>query len=200
MEAVIFDLGNVLLPFNWDIAADRFCVRTGRSRREVSDYMVTTPFLNDLSLGHMTKEEYFRIVSRDFEFDGSYEEFAVIWSDIFTTDDEMIALAAQLKGRLRRFILSNTSAIHMDFIFERYPFMHTFEGYILSHEVGLLKPDRRIYEVTLERFGLTASETVFIDDILANVEGAEAVGIHGIHHRDARRTREGLTKLGIAGI
>jgi putative hydrolase of the HAD superfamily len=112
----------------------------------------------------------------------------------------MVALAARVKGRYRRFILSNTNAIHMAFIFGRFPFMHTFDGYILSHEVGLLKPDRRIYEVTLERFGLKAAESVFIDDILANVEGAQAVGIHGIHHRDARSTREGLTKLGVVGI
>jgi glucose-1-phosphatase len=200
VEAVIFDLGNVLLPFNWDIAADKFCARTGRTRREVDDYIVTTPFMNDLSLGRMTKEEYFRVVSQDFGFDGNYEEFAQIWSDVFTEDEEMIALSAHLKGRYRRFILSNTNAIHMNFIFTRYPFMHTFDGYILSHEVGLLKPDRRIYEVTLERFGLAASESVFIDDILANVEGARGVGMHGIHHRDARSTREGLTKLGIAGI
>ncbi|MBM3860424.1 MAG: HAD family phosphatase [Verrucomicrobia bacterium] len=200
MEAVIFDLGNVLLPFNWGLAAERFALRTGRSLREVDDYIVTTPFLNDLTLGRIAKDEYFHVVAKDFEFDGSYEEFAVIWSDIFTTDDEMIALASRLKGRCRRYILSNTSAIHMDFIFARYPFMHTFDGYILSHEVGLLKPDRRIYEVTLQRFGLTASEAVFIDDILANVEGARAVGIHGIHHRNAQGTREELTKLGIAGI
>ncbi len=200
MEAVVFDLGNVLLPFNWDIAAEKFAVRTGRSRREVDDYMVTMPFLNELSLGRMTKEEYFRVVAKDFAYDGSYEEFALIWSDIFTADEEMIALAAQLKGRLRSFILSNTSVIHMDFIFSRYPFMNTFDGYILSHEVGLLKPDRRIYEVTRDRFGLEPSQSVFIDDILANVEGARGIGIHGIHHRNASSTREELTKLGIAGI
>jgi len=200
MDAIIFDLGNVLLPFNWDLAADKFCARTGRSRRELDDYMVTMPFAHELSLGLKTKEEFYRLMAQDFGFDGDYEEFALIWSDIFTGDEAMIALAAQLKGRYRRFILSNTNPIHMDFILARYPFMQTFEGLILSHEVGLLKPDRRIYELTLERFGLEAAQSVFIDDILANVEGAQAVGIHGIHHTDARRTREELTKLGIAGI
>ncbi len=200
MDAIIFDLGNVLLPFNWDLAADKFCARTGRSRRELDDYMVTMPFAHELSLGLKTGEEFYRLLAQDFGFDGGYEEFALIWSDIFTPDEAMIALAAQLKGRYRRFILSNTNPIHMDFILAHYPFMQTFEGLILSHEVGLLKPDRRIYELTLERFGLEAAQSVFIDDILANVEGAQAVGIHGIHHTDARRTREELTKLGIAGI
>jgi len=200
VEAVIFDLGNVLLPFDWDIAVDKFCARTGRLRRELDNYMVTMPFPNQLSLGHMTKEEFFRIVAHDFGFDGDYEEFAQIWSDIFTSDEEMINLAALLKGRYRRFALSNTNPIHMDFIFARYPFIHTFDGLILSHEVGLMKPDHRIYELTLEQFGLKASDVVFIDDILVNVEAAEAVGLRGIHHRDARRTREELTKLGVLPI
>jgi len=200
VEAVIFDLGNVLLPFNWDIAADKFCARTGRTRRELDDYMMTTPFTIQLSLGQITKEEYYRIVAHDFGFDGGYEEFALMWSDIFTTDDQMIALAEQLKGRLRRFILSNTNAIHTEFISSHYPFVCAFDGLILSHEVGLMKPDRRIYELVLGRYTLNASDVVFIDDILINVEAAEGAGLRGIHHRDFERTREELTKLGVAGI
>lgn len=200
IEAVIFDLGNVLLPFNWEIAADRFCARTGRTRRELDDYIVTTPFMNELCVGQMDKVEYYRIMAREFGFDDSYDEFALIWSDIFTTDEEMIALVARLKGRQRRFVLSNTNAIHMDFVMARYPFMHTMDGLILSHEVGLMKPDRRIYEVTLERFGLEAAKSVFIDDILMNVEAAQGAGIHGIHHRSAAGTQDELTKLGVLPI
>jgi putative hydrolase of the HAD superfamily len=200
IEAVIFDLGNVLLPFNWEIAANKFCERTKRTRRELDDHLVTTPFLNELGVGRMDKVEYYRIMSREFGFDGSYDEFAVIWSDIFTTDDEMIMLAVKLKGQQRRFVLSNTNAIHMDFIFSRYPFMHTMDGWVLSHEAGLLKPDRKIYELTLTKFNLTATTSVFIDDVLANVEAARELGIHGIHHRDAKQTQEELTKLGVTGI
>jgi len=200
MEAIIFDLGNVLLPFEWDVAAERFCVRTGCTRRELDDYMVTTPLMSQLSLGEMTKEDFYRVISEEFGFDGSYEEFALLWSDIFTTDDEMVLLAEQLRGRYRRYILSNTNPIHTEFICARYPFVHGFDGMVLSHEVGLMKPDRRIYELAIERFALRPSETVFIDDILINVEAAEAAGLRGIHHRDADRTRQELTKLGISGI
>ncbi len=198
MEAIIFDLGNVLLPFDWDIAADRLCARTGRSRRELDDYILTMPLVTELSLGQITKEAFYEHMARDFGFEGSYEEFAQIWSEIFAPDEEMVALAEQLRNRYKRYLLSNTNPIHMDYIFARYPFIHSFDGWVLSHEVGLMKPDRRIFELIRDQFDLKPAETVFVDDILVNVEAAKSLGFIGIHHRDAQTTREQLKKIGVA--
>jgi putative hydrolase of the HAD superfamily len=200
IAAVVFDLGNVLLPFDWDIAANRFCARVKCSRRELDDYIVTTPFVHQLEIGELDGAGFYRRLAADFGFTGDYAEFATIWSDIFTADEAMLALAARLKGRLPRFILSNTNPIHMEFICGRFPAIRDFDGHVLSHEVGALKPDRRIYEATLRRLGVTAGQVVFVDDIRANVEGARAVGMQAIQHRDAATTRAELTKLGLTGI
>lgn len=200
IDAIIFDLGNTLLFFDWDITADRLCARTGKARRELDDYIVTTPFVNQLCIGELSREHFFEIIARDLGFDGDYNEFFLIWSEIFTPNEPMIGLSASLKGRQRRFVLSNTNAIHMDYVFVNYPFIHDFDGLILSHDVGLMKPDARIYRLALSRFGLEPKRTVFIDDILANVDGARAVGLHGIHYRSAEQVRQELTKLGVAPI
>lgn len=200
INAVIFDVGNVLLRVSEDVALDRLGARAGRSRREMEDYIMATPFVNQLARGELSGKEFYRIVSGDLGFDGDYEEFARIWSEIFEPIEPMVALAGRLKGRLPRYILSNTNAIHMDYIFGRYGFMREFDGYVLSHEVGLLKPDRRIYELALRRFGLEAGRTVFVDDILANCEGARCVGLGAIHYQNAEQTRAELTKLGVAPI
>jgi glucose-1-phosphatase len=88
----------------------------------------------------------------------------------------MIALAESLKTRLPRLVLSNTNAIHMDYIFEHYRFLDDFDAHVFSHEVGLLKPDAAIYRLTLQKYGLTAERTVFVDDLTANVEGPAALG------------------------
>ncbi len=200
IETIVFDLGNVLLPFNWDLAADRFCARCGCDRRRLDDYIVTTPFVQQLALGQMTKEKFFQRLAGDFSFPGDYDEFARLWSDIFTEDQDMTGQAARLKGRYRRYILSNTNAIHIEFILSRYPFMRDFEGHIFSQEVGLEKPDPQIYRLTAAKFGLTPARTVFIDDILANIEAARAEGWHGIHHQSGAQTRAELTKLGVTPI
>ena len=200
IEAIIFDLGNVLLFFDWEIAANRLCARTGRSRHELDHFVMTTPFVDQLSRGEMSSQRFFEIVVRDTGFDGDFAEFARIWSDIFTPNEPMIALARRLKGRVTRLILSNTNAIHMDYVFGKFPIVRELEGLVLSYEVGLLKPDPRIYELALQRFGLRAGRTVFIDDIPTNVEGAQAAGLHGIHYQNPDQVRLELTKLGIAGI
>jgi 2-haloacid dehalogenase len=88
----------------------------------------------------------------------------------------------------------------MDHIFSQFPIVREVEGLVLSYEVGLLKPDPRIYEQALQRFGLRAERAVFIDDIPTNVDGARAAGLHGIHYQNPDQVRLELTKLGIAGI
>ena len=200
IEAVIFDLGNVLLPFDWGIARKRMCERASCSRRELEDYIVTTPFLTQLELGQITAAQFFEIVSRDLRFPGSREEFDEIWSDIFKPDEEMIQLSQSLKGHYRRFVLSNTIPQHIDFVFNRYPVLRDFDGHVFSYKVGLMKPDRLIYESTLVKFGIVADRAVFIDDLPANVEAAREVGLSAICHKDFKKARRELTKLGVAPI
>jgi len=200
VETIIFDLGNVLLPFDWGIARTRMCARTGCSRRELEDYFVTTPFLAQLEVGQLTAPQFFDVVARDLRFPGDRVEFDEIWSNIFTTDDKMLQLTQILKGTYRRFVLSNTLPQHIEFVFARYPVLRDFDGHILSYEVGLVKPDRRIFELTVQRFGLVAERTVFIDDLPANVAAARATGLQAIQHKSFQKTRRELTRLGIPNI
>jgi len=71
------------------------------------------------------------------------------------------------------------------------------DGGILSYRDHLIKPDSAIYELLLERFGLVAEECVFVDDVSANVKGAEDVGIRGILFQSKEQAQEELRKLGV---
>ncbi|MEI8315903.1 MAG: HAD family phosphatase [Verrucomicrobiota bacterium] len=200
LETVIFDLGNVLLPFDWSIPSKRMSERTGCSQQELQDYITKTPFLGQLELGQLTAQQFFEIVARDLRFTGSRAEFDEIWSNIFTIDAAMVQLTQSLKGSYRRFVLSNTLPQHIEFVFAKYPVLQDFDGHILSYEVGLVKPDRRIYELTMQRFGIAAERAVFIDDLPANVAAARATGLQAIHHKSFQKTRRELTRLGIPNI
>ena len=107
IETIIFDLGNVLLPFDWGIARKRMCERTGCSRRELEDYFVATPFLAQLEVGQLTAQQFFETVAHDLHFTGSRAEFDEIFSNIFTIDDAMLQLSQTLKSSYRRFVLSS---------------------------------------------------------------------------------------------
>jgi glucose-1-phosphatase len=200
IDAVIFDLGNVLVAVDEGHAVDRLARRTGKSRQEIDEYARGTPHAMNLALGKLTRRQFFETVARDLAFDGTYNEFASIWAEIFTPIEPMIALAQSLKNRVRRLVLSNTNAIHMDYILERFRFLDDFDALILSHEVGLLKPDAAIYKLALAKCGLVAARTVFIDDLEVNVAGARQVGLHAIQFQDACQARAELTKLGLSPI
>jgi putative hydrolase of the HAD superfamily len=200
IDAVIFDLGNVLLAFDESLAVKRLAARTGKTPQQIDEYGCGTPHITELALGKVTKLRFFHTVAKDLAFDGTYDEFALMWSDIFTPIEPMVALAESLKNRLPRLLLSNTNAIHMDYVFEHYPFLRDFDAHILSHEVGLLKPDPSIYRHAVTKHGLAAGRTVFIDDISANAEAARQAGLQAIHFQNFDQARAELTKLGVSPI
>ena len=79
----------------------------------------------------------------------------------------------------------------------RHPFLGLFRDYVVSGLVGHSKPDAAIYELACRTGGFRPAEAVFIDDVLANVEGARAVGMRGIHHRSAVATAAELRAMGL---
>ena len=72
------------------------------------------------------------------------------------------------------------------------------DGGILSYQEKLIKPDPAIYTLLLERYGLVAEESVFLDDTLANVEAARKLGIHGIWFQTKEQAEEELKRLGVS--
>jgi len=200
IDAIIFDLGNVLLAFDESRAARRLAERTGKTLSEINAYALSTPYVTELSIGKLSKKTFFHTVAKDLAFNGTYEEFAELWSDIFTPIEPMVALTKSLHQRLPRLVLSNTNAIHVDYVLEHYPFLHDFDAHVFSHEVGLLKPDPAIFQHALQKYGLTAERTVFVDDIAANADAARRLGMKAVHFNNPDQARTELTNLGISPI
>lgn len=97
------------------------------------------------------------------------------------------------------YALSNWSAETFPVARPRYPFLDWFDGIVISGEVRVSKPDRRIYEALLERHGLDAGAILFVDDVAENIAAAEALGIRSIRFTDAPALRRELVGLGLLG-
>jgi putative hydrolase of the HAD superfamily len=151
-------------------------------------------------VGRLSKRRFFDTVAKDLGFNGSYGEFASIWSDTATPIEPMIALAQSLRGQVLRLVLSNTNPIHIDYVLEHYPFLKDLDGHVFSFEVGLLKPDPAIYQLVLTKYGLMAPRTVFLDDKPAYVEGARRVGMQTIHFQNPDQARAELANLGVVPV
>ena len=93
--------------------------------------------------------------------------------------------------------LTNFSAETYPPASRRFPFLGWLRGVIVSGEVGVIKPDARIYEILLQRFAIDPLRAVYIDDVAENVAAASKFGIHGIHFTTAQTLRNELTLLGL---
>jgi 2-haloacid dehalogenase len=97
------------------------------------------------------------------------------------TYEENTKLIKPLKEKYKVYGLTNWSAETIHLAMKRYDFFHDLDGIVVSGEEKLVKPDRRLYEILLERYALRAGESLFIDDNAANIETARELGFQVIH-------------------
>lgn len=183
VRAVIFDLGKVLVDFDYGIAARRLAEHSRATADEVRAIIDQTPLLFRYEGGQMTTAEFFDAVRGEIGFTGDFPTFAAAFADIFTEIPEMTRLHAELRARgLPTFILSNTNDIAIGHVRRNFPFFSGFTGYVLSYECGALKPHERIYRRAEERSGCRGAEILFLDDKPENVAAAEKLGWQTICH------------------
>jgi len=185
IDAVIFDIGNVLLTFDYFIAERALLAHTGRNiAPSVEDLH---PHRMDHESGRSTREEFIRIVREAFAHDGPEDHFMEMWTRIFEVNTPMVEWARSLHGTTPLYLLSNIGCIHHDHIFEEYDFFaNLFQDGIYSYKAGVMKPERRIFELARTQFGIDPYRTLYIDDLEENVRGAESVGFITHHYDPAR--------------
>lgn len=192
IRAVIFDIGNVLLKFNYMIAAERLKLVNGLVEMPEADSVVQAKA--ELETGRITREEFLVRVMDVFEHQGDDASFLAIWEDIFDPNTPMVDFARSLRSRLPVYLLSNISCIHKDYIFGKYEFFSMFLDGAYSYELGCLKPDPLIYQKALDRFGFRPEEVVLFDDLPENIATARELGWNAVHY-DFRNHEAFLQKV-----
>jgi len=110
---------------------------------------------------------------------------------------ENTRLIAPLKARYRIFGLSNWSAETFGLVLDRFPFFREFDGMVISGDEGVTKPDPRIYEILLTRYGLDAGECLFIDDNRANTDAAARLGFGTLYLAPGVNLQDSLVEQGV---
>ena len=195
IKAFIFDIGNVLLPFDFSIA-----LRKLQRKSDVAHFVeAMEPVKVAYESGHIGRAEFLDQIRRVLHYEGSEAEFVAAWEDIFTENTAMTELVRSLHGRWPLYLLSNTSDLHMDYVFRTYPVFEHFADGVYSYRVKCFKPDRRIYEIALEQFRIAPHEALFIDDLQSNVDAALEIGMLAIRYDLANHDEflVGLCKLGV---
>ncbi len=197
---VVFDLGKVLLDFDYSIATRRIAAQATKPAVEVHEFLSQSPLLYRYETGPMTRQEFFEEVRQFSGYRGSLAEFGAFFADIFSEMPPMIALHAELRRRgIPTFIFSNTNDLAIEHIRRNFSFFANFDGYILSYEVGSMKPDARIYEALEAMTGKRGAEILYLDDRPENVDAGAARGWQVILQTDPAISRAAIEQLGLLG-
>jgi putative hydrolase of the HAD superfamily len=197
-KAIVFDLGKVLLDFDYSIAARRIAAKASYQGDLFQFFTIHSELLLQYETGLVTSAEFFAAICGATGFTGSYEEFASYFGDIFSEIPPMVSFHARArKAGFRTFIFSNTNEMAIEHIRRNFPFFSQFNGYIYSYEVRSMKPDRKIYEAMEALAESRGDEILYIDDRPENVEGGLRQGWRSILHVSPQSTVAQAANFGV---
>ena len=189
-KAVVFDLGKVLLDFDYTIAARKIAARGKMTADKIKHFIDHSPLLFRYETGLVTKQQFYNEICAVTGFCGGLDDFAECFSGIFAPIEPMVQLQAAVRqGGIPTYIFSNTNELAVNYIRRTFPFFANFDGYILSYEQGAMKPDAKIYEVVEQQSGHRQSEILYLDDRPENIAAGAARGWQVILQESPEKTR-----------
>jgi putative hydrolase of the HAD superfamily len=198
IRTVIFDLGNVVIPFDIQRGYAALQAHCRHSPAEIASLVRATGIVPQFEAGQMPPREFVRRFSEALGLDIGYQRFCELWNGIFLPGELVPAsLLAGLHQRYRLLALSNTNAIHFDTVRREYPILDHFDDCVLSFEVGAAKPDPRIYQAALARAGCLPGECFFTDDVPLYVEAAQRSGMEAVRFESVPQLERDLAARGI---
>ena len=195
IKAVFFDLGGVILRTEYQAPRQHLAERLGMEYEDLSKLVFGGETADQASVGRISEEEHWSSVIQRLHLPES--ETQAIREEFFAGDIIDTGLLDFMRGLRKQFkvgLISNAWSGLRAYILNR-KLEDAFDAMIISAEVGVAKPDARIYQIALEKLGVVASESVFLDDFMENVEGARAVGMQAIYFTQPEQALKELKQL-----
>ena len=192
IDAIIFDIGNVLVDIDYEVMVGEFQKIAKHDFSQIVSYARQENFFDLFEKGKISAAEFRSSLRQYLRDDVTDEEIDRTWNAIMIRyPAEKFELLHRLRGKYKLYALSNINEIHIDVIDRhvkptfRVPDMRSYFDYAFySHEMGYRKPEREIYQAMLDHAHLDPAHTLFIDDKAENIEAAAALGIQTYHLTD----------------
>jgi len=176
-SAIVFDLGNVLIPFDYTLAINKLNqAEPGIGDRFLEYYTANYSFHRDFERGKISENHFVSKMLEVINNKIDAETFKEYYADIFSLNEDVISLLPNLKKNYKLYLLSNTDSIHKKRKWEKYDFLKYFDKIILSFEVGSVKPETKIYQAVERASGFPSETHFYIDDIQEYVDAAKKIG------------------------
>ncbi len=198
IKSIISDLGNVLIFFDNNIFFKKIAEVSPLSEDEViSKVLAHLELSRSFDMGKVTPEKFYSLATQIFKAKIDKSAFFFIYNDIFSLNMPIVGLLKSLQSRYKLVLCSNTDVERFRFIKRKFPEVLFFEKYVVSYEVGFMKPHPRIYEAAIEEAGTRPEESVFIDDREENIIAAEKLSLQTILLNPDTNLKHELQKIGV---
>jgi 2-haloacid dehalogenase len=199
IDAIIFDLGGVLIDWNPSYVFDKMFDDEER-KKHFFENICTSDWNEKQDAGRPLREATEELVAKHPDWKEYIEAYYGRWEEMLGGPiDGTVEILKQLKAanKYKIYALTNWSAELFPIALERYDFLHWFDGRVVSGEEKMRKPFPEFYQLILDRFGLKPQETLFIDDNLRNVQAAKELGLKTIAFQSPRQLKDELIQSGI---
>jgi epoxide hydrolase-like predicted phosphatase len=195
LRAIFFDLGGVVVRTEYQAPREYLAERLNMTYEELSRIVFESDSSHKASTGKITTDAHWEAVTRRLgrplsEARGIREEFFA--GDI--VDTSLVDFIRSLRPRYQTGVISNAWPDLRDYLVEK-RVDDAFDALVISAEVGIMKPEPRIYQLALDKLGVSAREAAFVDDSPPNVDAASALGMHGILFKEPMRALSDLKEI-----
>jgi epoxide hydrolase-like predicted phosphatase len=196
IKAIIFDLGGVLLRTADYSPREQLAARLGISRHELEKFIFGGESGDRAQKGEISIQQHWENLRNQLGY--SEVEFKALLDKFFAQDEldnSLLDYLRKLHKNYKTALLSNAFDDLRQVIAEQWHFEDAFDAMIISGEVGMAKPDPRIFHLTLDELGVQAAQAIFVDDFQRNVDAAKTVGLNAIQFQSAEQVRCEIDQL-----
>jgi putative hydrolase of the HAD superfamily len=196
IRAVIFDFGGVIVRTEDRTSRAQLAERLGLTYDQLSAIVFDSKSAHLATIGEITTAEHWENVRETLGL--SAGEFPQVPDDFWggdRVDQILVNFLRELRGEYKTALLSNAWDDLRGMICEVWKIDDAFDEILISAEIGLVKPDPRIYQRLLADLQVAPAEAVFVDDFQHNVEGAREVGLQGIQFKNRQQALQELQEL-----
>lgn len=199
VRSVISDLGKVILFFDNSIFFRKLAEFCPFTAMDIAERVhKNRDLIRSFDTGKISPDGFYREVIKRLDARVDQKTFFTLYCDIFSLNTPVLDVLAGLRGRYKLILLSNTDIKRFGFIRDSFPEIFIFAEYVLSFEVGYLKPHPQIYKEALKKAEARAEECVFIDDLEENIEGAKKVGLETLLYKPQTDLKAELRGKGLS--
>lgn len=196
IRAVIWDLGGVLVRTDNRKPRTEYAERLGMTYDQLEKVVFAGPTSRQAALGELQAPQHWESICTALNL--PLEELPNLQKAFWGgdhLDGELVDYIRRLRPRYQTALLSNAFSDLRLYLENKWKISDAFDRIIISAEIGLMKPDPRIYHLALEHLQADPAEAVFVDDFIENVAGARAAGLHAIQFKSSPQVRRELEDL-----